>query len=477
MFHSGVDGLLGVLDLRTLGLAIEPTLEEPVRKSMERFDREAVEGRLTQQQVNAALQQEHDLYYRVRAHERHHWFQTLSCSSLLARLFAIGDEAQHAFDVLKAAGPASEIELPLIEWAKDPGCPQAVAAYVGRYVEWWLFGHVWYGRRPPYLAEAIDARFATLFPGGDRWWTSPEFQLGCGTLVEGSATAAELLYQLRTGRYDGDWVEQEIRSRPPDYRLAYEEISRRLAQTPVVTRLQVLAVCADWALHPLLGARGWPWMDRMLNERPVQELLPGFRFMRALRHVERELGSVNADKDAIVALFSSADWQMDEATRLVSELVAEARAQSTVMELHPMVSTIDDALQVRLQKPWALVPPVDAIAINQARISTKGFIGSALDPVNDNFRWLYWQEWLSHYVAEQVTRFRDPNCVLFGGSPFTQEIENECPFARDRSCHDARLRDFRIRNFLQCPLVDAELRPSLGEDWSDRVSFADWAPR
>jgi hypothetical protein len=492
VLHTNDDQLLGALDLRTFGLEISSDLERLVIPTLEQLGQQIASGALTQSDAMAELDRRHPEYRTARAHEKAHWFQTLGCSLVQAFAYSLGDRTSYILNTLREIPTTEAIKLPLVEWAKESSCPREIVRACEVCIRSWLADLALDGVRPPWAAKAIDAEVGDLFRSlPPPYWDRPEFRLGRRPLEEGSATAAEYIYQLREGLLSGTVADREIRSRGIEYSAAYEHVAAAVPKSSVLGCVQSLAVCADMALHPLLPLEGWPWLQAMAKEIPAEDLLPGYRFVRLLSLLTKARGVDLESKDEVGGYLDleaqkELGWASSiDSSRRASELLAKVIEatirQAGLADFPELVEAgfmpldkVKLALELRCEKPWALVPPVDSDEVNQRRININGFVGSEISPVSEVVQAGVWAAWTAHFVAGQVWRIRDPACALHHCAGLLNEVLDNCHLASTGLCHDGGGYDLRVGSFLRCSVTDDVLRPILGAGWQSRVQFVGW---
>jgi len=341
----------------------------------------------------------HDEYYRVRAHERAHYYQGTSAAAEVALLYAKNDLTRYLFTALESVPPEQGIWIPLLRWAggAPPGCPPELASVIHRV----RAADVVYAALdgdPDVLgrSQVTDDRIRRYFPGAALPLSSDSgFRLGRRYLAEGSAKAAEWIYVLREQPSDIVRAELNLAASPEVYRRALGHVRELTPRIPLLGQLQALVLAADLALHPVIPAGLWP---DVYGADPAQaaDLAPGPRFASLAGLLPAIPAAAFADKAALAAeLTARAEDDLgwppaDQATRAAIaalDTVLAAQSHAKLLEVldgtsHP-IRKMRASLELRLRDRFAFVPPVNAPLINEAQLAAAGFRGSILTPLGE----------------------------------------------------------------------------------------------
>jgi hypothetical protein len=513
---------LGTFDIQTMAPSLAG-LEEAEQHEMD--DRVALSKRfpdgVVPADVMSAHRTKHDLYLRVRAHEKAHFYQAISTSGCLGRTFAVNDLRHNLFTVLENVPREHEIWLPLLRWAlsANPGVPELLT-YVHTFRIADIINAALDG--DPDAVDHHPRWTRPFFTGSDGPITSDmRFRLGQRYLAEGSAKAAEWIYILRADPQAVTRAELDLESSPEVYRRALTYLRGLIPNIPLLGQLQALVLATDFALHPLFPVGLWPDMfNAEAGNAPY--LAPGPRFVAVAELLPLITPAAFLDKKALAAELVSSTQQVlgwphpDEVTRAVTASINEVLARPLLAEglenlkgdLHP-VRRMRTALEVRLADTFSFVPPINAPLINEHQsVIPSGFLGSLHDPLNEVDRVLFSATWFASRLASQLVYARCPECPIRADDRYLAEFARGSPGTpgrprRSRFWHrlghrvpgPGRHQDGRAREdeacaeltsgrcrkaqensavrheFLSCKMIDKNLSECLGAEWRSRIRF------
>jgi hypothetical protein len=484
---AGDHGRLGGYDIasRTQSLVGLREVEDQVRADLERITEQYPDG--APEGVRKDHQRTYDLYYRVRTHEKAHFYQGLSTATELARTFAENDLTRFLFMTLEAVPPGQDLWLPLLRWAHGaaPGCPPELTSVISRF------------RTADIVYAALDGdadaadrdpgRVRAFFPAASRPLAAdPGFRLGRRYLAEGAAKAAEWIYVLRSEPEALLRAESDLASSPEVYRRAILHVRQLIPEVPLPGQLQAVVLCADFALNPEVPVELWP--DIYAAEAAdAARLAPGPRFVLVSRLLPEIPAACFAAKENLAAELTSRVSDMlgwlgpDQATRAAMAAIDGVLASSQHARLlallpgsdHP-IRRLRMALEARLEDTWAFVPPVNASLINARRLAPSGFRGSTLTPMGEIDRLLAPERtWFTGRLARQLIYAQCPECPLRSDLSYQAEFtaDEACPELGSGRCAQARSRAAIRHEFLACRITGNLLEHHLGSGWSARLRF------
>ncbi len=244
------------------------------------------------------------VYWRIRAHEKVHYYQQISTSVGLAKTFSVGDSSKFIFDALKEIPEKQPVGLPLYLWAMALGlADDENMVFVIKMLRYRLLCDLALDGRV--LQEHFDPSgkhyFKLLHPElDDRFWETEGFRLGFQAIAEGSAKASEWLYFLQHSPDRENEAIDDIYGSPEIYVRALEYLRKAIPGKSLRGYLQALAVLADLALHPRLTDDTWPFIYLPDKEYPLEYFLPGARFVRLVEALRQNGGGCDfEDKYAL----------------------------------------------------------------------------------------------------------------------------------------------------------------------------------
>jgi hypothetical protein len=483
-------GRLGGYDVATRTLSLDGLHEAEalVAADLQEIAERYPDG--TPAEVGREHRRKHDLYYRVRAHERAHYYQGTSAAAEVALVYAKNDLTRYLFTALEAVPPGQGIWIPLLRWAGGAaaGCPPDLASVI-RMVRAADVVYAALDGDPDVLGrgQVQDDRIRRYFPGAALPLSSDSgFRLGRRYLAEGSAKAAEWIYVLREQPSDVVRAELSLATSPEVYRRALSHVRELIPRIPLLGQLQALVLAADLALHPVIPADLWP---DVYGADPAQAagLAPGPRFASLAGLLPVIPAAAFADKAALAAeLTTRAEEHLgwpsaDQATRAAIAAIDTVLADQSHAKLlevldgtsHP-IRKMRASLELRLRDRFAFVPPVNAQLINEAQLATSGFRGSILTPLGDIDRALAPERlWFNGSLARQLIYAQCPECPLRGDVSYRTEFlaAAACPALTSGRCADARSRSAIRQEFANCDLISDRLSRHLGSDWRSRLRF------
>jgi hypothetical protein len=487
---AGDHGRLGGYDIsnQTQSLAGLHELEERVAAAMEELAGRYPDG--VPAGVVQQFRSEHDLYYRVRAHERAHYYQGISAATELALTFARNDLTSWLFQTLAEVPDGQGIWIPLLRWARGgaPGCPAAVRDMVNRL----RIAEVVYAALdgdPAALGldPTLDDLIRSYFPGGAApLGSDPGFRLGRRYLAEGAAKAAEWIYFLRDDPSDVTRAELDLASSGEVYRRAIRHVRQLIPAVPLAGQLQATVLAADLALHPVIPDGLWPDIYAADPEEATG-LAPGPRFVAVTALLPGVPAAAFEDKETLGAeledrAVTQLGWPSAEAaTRAVLAAlhgVMERPYHSELLGIldgtdHPIRKMVT-AGELRLADQFAFVPPLNAQPINENRLAPSGFRGSIVTPLGEIDRLLAPERlWYRQELARQLVYAQCPRCPLRGDDSYQTEFlaAGACRALESGACQDGRSRARIRQEFLGCDLTAAQLGEYLGEGWRSRLRF------
>jgi hypothetical protein len=319
-------------------------------------------------------QKRFSFYYRVRAHEKSHWYTLISSSITIARLMADGDCQFHLNVGIKdfLSKTNSNVLIPLGKWAQRGDCPQSISDRVLTY------------NVNKYINIAIDGKlldrhflnndhlFSFYFPemrSLGKYWDTPSYKIGLRALLEGSGKAAEWIYGLRIDRSMEKEAWLDIKKSPEIYQSALNRLMTTIAKSSLLEYLQLLVVLVDICINPWIDQDTWPFIWGHSKGRDV---LPGFRFESLLQllkkypDIEATSKEVIASKLAEIVAENYGWAPPSEITKQLVMLTGKAKITFNNSEPWNPLETIQNVLQVKMSDPFAYVPPVNADAINSS---------------------------------------------------------------------------------------------------------------
>jgi hypothetical protein len=480
-------GCLGAYDInsRTQSLAGLQEAERLVAIDVEQLTSQFPEG--VPAPVARELRRKHDLYYRVRAHERAHYYQGASTAAEVARTYAENDLVRFLFTVLESIPAEQDVWLPLLRWGLGgtSGCPPRLVSIISRFRTAEIVYAALDGDAD--AAEGESDRIRWFFPAARQPLASdPGFQLGRRYLAEGAAKAAEWIYVLCAEPQSAIRAELDIAGSPEVYRRAISYVQRLIPHVPLPGQLQAVVLAADLALHPEIPAQLWP--DVYAAEAADAALLaPGPRFALVAGLLPSIPAAAFSDKAALAVELTARTKEVlgwpdpDQATRaaiaaLDTVLAAPRNAKLLAMlegNSHP-VRKMRMTLEVRLEDQYAFVPPVNASLINARQLAPSGFRGSALTPLGATDLLLEPERvWFSRRLARQLIYAHCPECPLRADDSYLTEFktDNACSELTSGQCQAARTRTAVRREFLACGIIGEQLSRHLGSGWRTRLRF------
>src|ERR1700694_5094156 len=389
--------LHGVFEPTTMAIAITRSIRQEksayaatYRAAMARVDA----GQISEEEATAHLHKQKELehYFRLRAHERAHYYQHLSTSSGIAQAMLYNDRLIHVVEALRRIDQRIQIRIPLGEWVEAPA---AVAWAVDYWRETGRLNRILLGDDGS-ASERRDedlSAFRALFGSLRKHEVGPAFTFGYRTLAEGAAIATEWLYSLCQDPSRSSFAHADIMSSPPEYHLAYRYVADACPGLDVRSYLQTVCVLADMALHAPVDVAAWP-LHGFRGPRPFHAdpvLAPGVRFVRLIAAMAKRPVVDWQDKFAVGEFFMSQmrelDWPTpEEITRNVIDLVDESLALPRTQKLvdligdQHMMLRMHRALETPQHYPLAFIAPIDHKPINAANIAPTGIFGSQIDP-------------------------------------------------------------------------------------------------
>ena len=315
-------GGLGAYDInsRTQSLVGLQEAERLVAIDAEQLASQYPEG--VPEPVAREHRRKHDQYYRVRAHEKAHYYQGASTAAEVARTYAENDLVRFLFTVLGSIPAEQDVWLPLLRWGMGAasGCPPRLVSIISRFRT----------AEIAYAALDGDADAAAGDPDRVRWFfpaarqpltSDPGFQLGRRYLAEGAAKAAEWIYVLRAEPESAIRAELDLASSHEVYRRAISYVRRLIPHVPLPGQLQAVVLAADLALHPDIPAQLWP--DVYAAEAAdAARMAPGPRFVLVAGLLPSIPAAAFSDKAALAAELTARTKEVlgwpdpDQATRV-----------------------------------------------------------------------------------------------------------------------------------------------------------------
>jgi hypothetical protein len=485
--RAGDHGFLGGYDVnsRTQSLAGLQEAERLAAADAEQLASQFPEG--VPEALAEDYREKHDLYFRVRAHEKAHYYQGASTAAEVARTYAENDLVRFLFTVLESIPAEQDVWLPLLRWGLGaaPGCPPGLTSAVSRFRTAEIVYAALDGDAD--AAEGDPDRIRRFFPAARQpLMSDPGFQLGRRYLAEGAAKAAEWIYVLRAKPESVIRAELDLASCPEVYRRAINYVRRLIPHIPLPGQLQAVVLAADLALHPDIPAQLWP--DVYAAEpADAASLTPGPRFALVTGLLPSMPAAAFAEKATLAAELTTRTKEVlgwpdpDQATRAAIAALDDVLASPRNAELlawlegnnHP-VRKMRMTLATRLEDQYAFVPPVNANLINPRGLAPSGFRGSVLTPLGAADRLLEPEHvWFVRRLAKQLIYAQCPECPMRADDSYLMEFttDNACSELNSGQCQAARTRAAIRKEFLSCGIIGERLTRHLGPGWRTRLRF------
>jgi len=369
--------IFGIFDPITMGLTLEnlSELEKAVKKEQEEIIRigQSYPGRYE----NALFehQKKFHFYYRVRAHERAHWYTSISSSITISRLFSDGDTFTNLTNAMQdyLLSSHDKIIIPLGKWAQTSDCPEklskAVLTYnLDKYINSAIDGillkeHLFDSNK----FHILNAYFPDLESFGD-YWNSNVYKIGVKALIEGAGKAAEWLYFLRKDNSYENEAWDDIKNAQSIYNVALKQLIEVIPGLALLDYLQILCVLIDFSLNPYIYTKSWPFL---WGEGNAKDLIPSFRFQQLINLLSKNSIQKPFTKDNIASLLTKyvqeeLGWQSHKSvSHQLLKLVKSGMMPGVEdTNLWNPLETIEKALTIKTVDPMAYVPPVNSDMIN-----------------------------------------------------------------------------------------------------------------
>lgn len=376
--HAATEGVQGSFDIEYLYMW---TRQGGAEKDAILKEQEAIRRDPASTAADLArFYKKHELHYRVRAHEKAHYWQSISTTYCIARTFQMGDCHRLLRDALQeSAGQLDGIGVPLGPWiAGGTNIPERLQEAAQ------LFGlsRHFFGVADGIFPDAVNGKSVLQHLLKDSKGTgfgatvTHADPLGARALLEGAAKASEWIYWLAKGQATDREALADLAASLPIYKSAFIEFRKRLPAAPLLQALQAFVVTCDYALTlPLPAGRLW---DFMAGQRP-EDVLPGVRFRMLLDlwtaspPLSPASGKVQICEQLADLARRSLGWSgpAENCQAVFDQVEKSPSRRMEGLPEHPIWNPVHDillALELRTKVPCALIAPVDAEYVNAMRL-------------------------------------------------------------------------------------------------------------
>lgn len=431
------------------------------------------------------------LYWRVRSHEKAHFYQHVSMTATLSRVFSAGDTSLHLLQALREFPPDLPIRLPLGLWAAEAqlgdedGLAFVLRLFQARLlIDLAIDGFTYKEHFIQPGKHLLQNFYPDLEPG---FWDTPEFALGVRALLEGSAKASEWLYLLRAGSANERDALDDIYGSPDEYFAAFDYLVSHIPGKSTFEYLQALAVLVDFAMHSKAPWSAWPFVWLNPDGQPAGDVLPCFRFARLvdlLASAESECDFTR--KESLFAYLAdrvTRDFGWPSPEECTARLVAlmEESVQNLASDIaaypeglvHP-VARMKNALDARMKDQSAFIAPINAPLLTEHDAVPSGFIGSHRYPPSASDNVLMMFNWYTYTMVTMVILEAYPHCPLLRNSMFEQAYRSGegCRQLLQGACTIEHAREAGPWNHLcDCDLFGRFMEQFFGSNWRTRVTY------
>jgi hypothetical protein len=482
------------LSLENLG-QLEAEVNDRIQQLLESGEVEEEQGVVYLRRHPEFRRMQHDprfrLYWRVRVHEKAHFYQHVSTATSLARMFAAGDSINFMREALQTIPQDGPVSLPLNAWAARLGLSDDhPLVFVIRHFQARLLadlaldGDVYKEQFVEPNKHVLQLFHPDLKPG---FWEGTEYTLGFRSLVEGAAKATEWIYCIRDDPSCERAALEDIYGSPDEYVRTFDFLRARVPGKSAHDYLQALVVLSDFALHPFLSAESWPNIWMPINDSSINDLFPGARFVRL---VELLAGAGEehsfSDKAAIFEYLAGRaaeefNWPRPEAcTARLLAFVDEAIAKQPIPVLefprdltHPLIR-VRDALRARAKDEMAFIAPINTPLLREHGAFPSGFLGSRYNPPSPSDISVMMYNWYQHVMTLRMTLEKYPSCPLLDNTRFTEAYRTtgECQQLIRGECTVERARALNGWAHLKaCGLFKDMMQKVLGPEWERRLFY------
>ncbi len=439
--------VFGIFDPITMGLTLENLSE--VEKSVEKGKEELIRTyKLYPDRYEKALwdhQKKFNFYYRVRAHERAHWYTSISSSITICRLFADGDTFTQLLDALEKYLFSSndKIYIPIGKWAQSNKCPKNISETVllynlNKYINSAIDGMLLNGHLIDQNTHILNAYFPDLENYGD-YWNKSIYKIGVKALIEGAGKAAEWLYFLKKDNSYENYAWNDIKKSPEIYNTALNQLIEILPGLPLLDYLQILCVVIDFSLNPHIHTKSWPFL---WGNSEAKNMIPSFRFHQVISLIEKYHIQKPYTKDNIAYILSKYTQEhlgWDSPTVVSKQLLKLVKSgkvtgieDSDLWNPHEIVTK---ALDIKTMDPMAYVPPVNSDMINTSGTYPQIDLTSGVDRGPDtNILLVYMLRSIQTSFLDDIVNNGSFRCPLIYNKWMAQiwrikgfcQLENDC---------------------------------------------------
>ncbi len=373
-----------------------------------------------------------DFYYRMRVHEKNHWYTHISSVVPISR-FLSGEDHKYALWQQLEELNSETIYLPLLRWSHQKDCPEKLSNIVLSYHINSLVNMSFDGDLTGQKDWHILSAFYPELVSSDNFWEKPSYRIGNRALIEGSGKASEWLYSLRKNSSVEKRAWEDIHESPQIYKIALEQLIEVMPGRSLLEYLQIFSVLVEFAINPFPDEQSWPVLSG--DGVSADDTLPGLRYQRLLDLLTPTVSFDPYSKQSITNFLiketnKSYGWASPteiaiQLLKLLEKSVFIPENETDDAIFWNPLETIKMALKVKSIDPLAYVAPVNAQLINasktyqQLEITSPGFFAG-----NDSAMFTYVFMWYQDALLESLVYSSESYCPCSENEWFAHLVAN-----------------------------------------------------